>query len=173
MVNQGLGIYQSVRQAHGVPIPNFIADENMESGFDSGPGSVVTTPPEDTTPKEYVGYYVNDHAPSLMRRQPAMSMTIPSIPAFGDIGQSRRRLSTDQLPQSILDRLKRPSRSPSPLGHDRSYSTGAHSAPLTAVPSQQGISSSNLRALNNQAPLVVNGTNPAPVSIPNWQAAVS
>lgn len=173
MVNQGLGIYQSVRQAHGVPIPNFIADENMESGFDSGPGSVVTTPPEDTTPKEYVGYYVNDHAPSLMRRQPAMSMTIPSIPAFGDIGQSRRRLSTDQLPQSILDRLKRPSRSPSPLGHDRSYSTGAHSAPLTAVSSQQGISSSNLRALNNQAPLVVNGTNLAPVSIPNWQAAVS
>jgi hypothetical protein len=100
-------------------------------------------------------------------------MTIPSIPAFGDIGQSRRRLSTDQLPQSILDRLKRPSRSPSPLGHDRSYSTGAHSAPLTAVPSQQGISSSNLRALNNQAPLVANGSNPAPVSIPHWQAAVS
>lgn len=172
MVNQGLGIYQSLRQAHGVPIPNFIADENLESGFESGPGSVVTTPPEDTAPKEYVGYYVNDHAPSPMRRQPAMSMTIPSIPAFGDIGQSRRRLSTDQLPQSILDRLKRPSRSPSPLGHDRSYSTGAHSAPLTAVPSQQGISSSNLRALNSQAPLVVNGSNPAPVSIQNWQASV-
>jgi hypothetical protein len=173
MVNQGLGIYQTIRQAHGVPIPNFIADENLESGFESGPGSVVTTPPEDTTPKEYVGYYVNDHAPSPMRRQPAMSMTIPSIPAFGDIGQTRRRLSTDQLPQSILDRLKRPSRSPSPLGHDRSYSTGAHSAPLTAVPSQQGISSSNLRALNSQAPLVANGSNPAPVSIPNWQASVS
>ena len=173
MVNQGLGIYQSLRQAHGVPIPNFIADENLESGFESGPGSVVTTPPEDTTPKEYVGYYVNDHAPSPLRRQPAMSMTIPSIPAFGDIGQSRRRLSTDQLPQSILDRLKRPSRSPSPLGHDRSYSTGAHSAPLTAVQSQQGISSSNLRALNSQAPLVVNGSNPAPVSIAHWQAAVS
>jgi hypothetical protein len=173
MVNQGLGIYQSLRQAHRVPIPNFIADENLESGFESGPSSVATTPPEDTTPKEYVGYYVNDHAPSPMRRQPAMSMTIPSIPAFGDIGQSRRRLSTDQLPQSILDRLKRPSRSPSPLGHDRSYSTGAHSAPLTAVPSQQGISTSNLRALNSQAPLVVNGSNPAPVSIANWQASVT
>jgi hypothetical protein len=172
MANPGLGIYQSLRQAHGIPIPNFIADENLESGFDSGSGS-VRTPSEDTTPKEYVGYYVNDHAASPMRKQQPMSMSIPSIPAFGDIGQTRRRLSTDQLPQSILDRLKRPSRSPSPLGHDRSYSTGAHSAPLTAVPSQQGVSSSNLRALNNQAPLVVNGSNPAPVSIQNWQASVS
>jgi hypothetical protein len=172
MANPGLGIYQSLRQAHGAPIPNFIADENLESGFESGSGSIIT-PPEDTIPKEYVGYYVNDHAPSPMRKALPMSMPIPSIPAFGDIGQTRRRLSTDQLPQSILDRLKRPSRSPSPLGHDRSYSTGTHSAPLTAVPSQQGVSSSNLRALNNQAPLVVNGSNPVPVSIPNWQAAVS
>jgi hypothetical protein len=171
MPNSGLGIYQSLRQVNGVPIPNFIADENVEPGFDSAAGSSATTPPEDNTPKEYVGYYVNDSGPSPLRRQSLMPM---AIPAFGDIGQSRRRLSTDQLPQSILDRLKRPSRSPSPLGHDRSYSTGSHSAPISAIPSQQSVSSTNLRALNTQAPPVVNGSNVlAPISIPNWQASLS
>jgi len=169
MSNSGLGIYQTSRQANGAPIPNFIADETSDVVFESRAPSVATTPPEDTTPKEYVGYYVNETAPSLMRREPIMA-----IPAFGDLNQGRRRLSTDQLPPSILDRLKRSSRSPSPLGHDRSYSTGAHSVPLSAVPSQQSVSSSNLRALNTQAPLVVNGSNvPAPVSIPNWQQSVS
>ncbi|KAH6674675.1 zinc finger protein-like protein [Halenospora varia] len=162
----GLGIHQSFRQANGNPIPNFIADENADTT--SNGISVSTTPPDDTTPKEYLGYYVSDNGPRPLRRDPVMP-----IPAFGDMGgqSSRRRLSTDQLPQSILDRLKRPSRSPSPLGHDRSYSA---SAPLTAAQSQQGVSSSNLRALNIQAPIVVNGSNvPAPVSIPNWRASVS
>jgi hypothetical protein len=170
MVNSGLGIYQQMRQANRIPIPNFLADENSEPGFHSQAGSLSTTPPEDTAPKEYVGYYVNGPTPNPMRRESLMPMTIPT---FGDIQQSRRRLSTDQLPQSILDRMKRQSRSPSPLGHDRSYSVGAHSAPITAVPSQQGISSTNLLALNTQGPLVVNGSNPTPVSIPHWQASVS
>jgi hypothetical protein len=168
MMNPGLGIFQTQRQAHGIMIPNFIADENMEPNVESR--TSAKTPPEDTTPREYVGYYVSDHAPSPMRRESVVPM---AIPAFGDIAQTRRRLSTDQLPQSILDRLKRPSRSPSPLGHNRSFSSGVHSAPITAAPSHQGISNTNLRALNNQAPLVVNGSNTAPVSIPSWQASVS
>lgn len=170
-VNQ-LGMYPpSYRLANGVPIPNFIADENSESGFETPTESLATTPPDEGSSREYVGYYVNGSSGSAPRRDPAMPMTIP---AFGDIQQSRRRLSTDQLPPSILDRLKRPSRSPSPLGHDRSYSTGASSAPLTAVSSQQGVSSSNLRSLNNQIPLVVDGSNiPAAISIPQWQASVS
>ncbi len=171
--NPGLGIYQSIRQQPQFP-PNFIADENLEPGFEPSSRPAIT-PPGESTPKEYIGYYVNEHAANLMRRPSAAHSANPMpIPTFGDLaGQARRRLSTDQLPQSILDRLKRPSRSPSPLGHDRSYSTGAHSAPLSAVASQYGISSSNLRILNNQPPLVVNGSHPVPVSIPNWQAAVS
>lgn len=169
-VNQ-LGMYQSYRLANGVPIPNFIADENSESGFETPTESLATTPPDEGASREYVGYYVKGPSTNAPRRDPAMPMTIP---AFGDIQQGGRRLSTDQLPQSILDRLRRPSRSPSPLGHDRSYSTGASSAPLTAVSSQQGVSTSNLRSLNNQIPLVVNGSNiPAPISIPQWQASVS
>lgn len=167
--NPGLGVYQSMRQAQ---VPNFIADENPEPRLERS----ARTPPGESAPKEYVGYYVNEHAANFMRRPSGVhSANIMPIPTFGDIpGQGRRRLSTDQLPQRVLDNLKqRQSRSPSPLGHDRSYSTGAHSAPLSAVPSLQGVSSSNLRMLNSQTPLVVNGSNSVPVSIPNWQAAVS
>jgi hypothetical protein len=167
MAHPGLGIYQNIRQANGISIPNFIADENLDTGYEPSISSAVT-PPEDNTPKEYVGYYVSDHTQSPMRKQSAAM----AVPAFGDAIRPPRRLSTDQLPQSILDRLKRSSRSPSPLGHDRSYSTGTHSAPLTAVPSQQGIFHQNLRALNHHGPMVVNGSSPVPVSIPNWQASV-
>ncbi|CZR62895.1 related to polynucleotide adenylyltransferase [Phialocephala subalpina] len=169
IAHPGLGIYQAVRHVSGVPINFTLADENLEAGYEPSVSSAVT-PPEENTPKEYVGYYVSDHTQSPIRRQSAVPMPIP---AFGDATRSHRRLSTDQLPQSILDRLKRPSRSPSPLGHDRSYSTGAHSAPITAVPSQQGISHTNLRAFNHHGPMVVNGSNPVPVSIPHWQASVS
>lgn len=170
VLNPGLGIYP-YRQPNGVIIPSFIADENIEPSFESTSSHATTASVEDTASKEYVGYYVNPHAPSPMRRQSAMHM---SIPAFGDISQPSRRLSTERLPQSVLDIMKRPSsRSPSPLGHDRSFSAGFHSAPSTAVPSQQGISSSNLRALNSQGPLVVNGSNPVPVSIPSWRASIT
>jgi len=163
----GLGIYQQMRPVNGNAIPSFIPDENSESAMESSYGSLPTS--EDPTPKEYVGYYVNDPT-QFWRRQASAPMPVPT---FGDLGQSRassRRLSAEQLPQSILDRLKRPSRSPSPLGHDRSFSTGA---PLPSFPSQSGISNTNLRALNNQTPIVVNGSNPVPLSIPNWQASIS
>ncbi|TAQ85968.1 hypothetical protein B7494_g5708 [Chlorociboria aeruginascens] len=168
----GLGIYQPMRQAHGVAIPNFLADENLDSSFEKSSQAFSTTPPEESAPREYVGYYVCNPAPNSMRKQSVQPLAVPS---FGDVGQSRRRLSTDQLPQSILDRLKRSSRSPSPspLGHDRSFSTGAHSAPMTAAPSQQGTSYANIRPLHT-GPLVANGSNSlAPVFTSNGQTTGS
>lgn len=153
----GLGIYQPLRQANGIIIPNFIADEPVESHVEAASFRTHSnSPPEDRTPKEYVGYYVNDTPSSPAQRRASLMPT--AIPAFGDLGRTRRRLSTDQLPQSILDRLRRPSRSPSPLGHERSFSNGAHSAPMTSTPSQQGMSSSGLRSMSHQGPLVVNGS---------------
>ncbi len=165
--HSGLGIYQPFRQSSSLPVPPNFTTDDVETGFDSVSTSSVTTPPDEAAPKEYVGYYINDHAPSPARRDHYQTMVIPS---FGDVNQNRRRLSTDQLPQSILDRLRRPSRSPSPLGHDRSYSTSGHSIPVSAGPSQSG---TRLRTMNNQAPLVVNGTGSAPGSIPSWQAGVA
>ena len=168
---QGLGIYQQARQASGVAIPNFIADENAESIMHPKAEIPSTTPPEYQAPKEYVGYYVNN-TPAM---QPVRRESALSIPAFADLGHGgRRRPSMDQLPQSVLDRLKRSSRSPSPLGHDRSHSTGAALASIPGAQPVQGISSPNLRALNNQGPIVVNGSSVSTsVSIPCWQASVN
>ena len=170
----GLAIYQPTRQANGATIPNFIADENSDPGFDAPLPSArsLVTSPQDSSDRQYVGYYVNDAAKTPPRRL-ATSATCPPIPAFGEFRQSPRRLSTDQLPQSILDRMKRASRSPSPLDHERSLATES-SAPLTAASSQQGVSNANLRALNSQGPLVVNGSNfTSPVSISKWQRTLS
>jgi hypothetical protein len=52
-VNQ-LGIYPSYRLANGVPIPNFIADENSESGLETPTESLATTPPDEGSSREYV-----------------------------------------------------------------------------------------------------------------------
>jgi len=169
--HHGLGIYQR-HQPHGLHFQ--MTDENSDPGFDTA--SSNNSPPEDITPRKYVGYYVNEVGQSGSRREPAAL----AIPTFGDIqrSQGRRRLSTDQLPPSILDRMDRmkprPSRSPSPLGNDGTFPPESHSAPLPPVSTQQGISSTNIRSLNNQMPAVVNGSNiPTPISIPHWRADVT
>ena len=162
-VNAGLGIYSQYGQPNGVP--NFIAaDETSESGFDTPTDSLSVTAPEEKA--EYLGYYVGP--------PPRRESVVPKIPTFGDLQaqHGRRRLSTDHLPQSFFDRLNRPSRSPSPLGHERSLSNGAYSAPLTAVSSQHGVSTHNPRSFGSQGPLVVNGSISTGISIPNWRRSV-
>ena len=95
MTNPGTGMYQPHRQANGVPIPNFIADENSESGFETPNESLSTTAPEDTAPKEYLGYYVNGSVPPPVRRESVVPMAIPT---FGDIQQNRRRCHRTSYP---------------------------------------------------------------------------
>ena len=121
-----------------------------------------------TIRRSTLAYYMSNPPPT--RRE----SVVPKIPTFGDLQaqNGRRRLSTDHMPQSFFDRLNRPSRSPSPLGHERSLSNGAYSAPITAVPSQQGVSTNNLRSFGTQGPLVVNGSNSMGISIPQWRQSV-
>lgn len=142
------------RHVNGVPIPSFIPDENGDSEADDGPHKVASDTPPDEEGSRYIGYYVND-ASSPARK---LSGVAAGIPAFGDLAQSnqaRRRLSTDQLPQSILDRrMRRTSRSPSPLGHARAFSMGTNSAPLVSAPFQQ----TNSRLSQDNRPLIVNGS---------------
>ena len=150
------------RQAHGgVPIPSFIPDEANETDFDDAPtkASAANSTPESDEGPRYVGFYVNE-ATSLGQQKPNGTAPATAIPTFGDLargGQGRRRLSTDQLPQSILDRrMKRTSRSPSPLGHARAFSVGTSSAPLSSAPFPP--SGTKLSATPGRSPLVVNGT---------------
>ncbi|KAI1140929.1 hypothetical protein F5Y05DRAFT_410777 [Hypoxylon sp. FL0543] len=137
------------RHLNGIPIPNFIPDEGHENEQN---GSTANTPPEEA--RSY-SHYADPSSPS--RRT---SIPTNNIPTFGEIGpqppnQSRGRLSSDQLPQSILDRIKQnSSRSPSPSGHNRTYSIGINSTPLAPVP----VTTTTGGQPRDTAPLVVNGS---------------
>ncbi|KAK0628253.1 hypothetical protein B0T17DRAFT_486800 [Bombardia bombarda] len=163
--HNGVSVFQP-RQANGGPIPSFMSDEATDVEFDDGPTRVLSeSPPEDMGLRHPgPGYYSNENS-SLVGK----GGIFPSaIPAFSDLSSQagRRRLSTDQLPQSILDRrMKRTSRSPSPLGHSRAFSVGTNSAPLASAPFQQ----SNGMLTPNRGPVVVSssaaktGSSSAPV----------
>jgi hypothetical protein len=132
----GLAPYAHL-QPNGVMIPNFIADENVENALESQSTSVVDSPSQPRS------------------REP---MVLPAIPAFGDISQRRRRPSTDQFPHAIYDRLRRDSRSPSPLGR-----SGTHSADIsTPAIAGHGGSGASLRAPGEHSPVVVNGSQSVP-----------
>ncbi|KAL3418853.1 pap 25a associated domain family [Phlyctema vagabunda] len=165
----GLGLLQTMQYSNGQLVPNFIADEALDQNLEGSLSrSGMRMRPDDSAAKEYVGYYVNNSPANVPRRQTQASL---AIPAFGDLGQNRRRLSTDQFPQSILDRLRRTSRSPSPLGDGRRDRSSSVDAPPI---SQNTISSTNIRALNNQGPLVANGSNiPMPSVASGWTATRS
>jgi len=163
--NVGMNDFGNYRQPNGVIIPNFIADENMEIGVESESSTFADSPPNGT-PKEYVGYYVNEPSvPPPPRRDPVV---IPAIPAFGDIQRRRRVSTTEQFPQIVLDRIRRTSRTPSP---HRTYSTSVISSPFRN-PSQQYNPNSNLRVSNEQGPAVINGSGFVTPSTFDQQASV-
>ncbi|KAL0937538.1 poly(A) RNA polymerase Cid11 [Colletotrichum truncatum] len=134
------------RHVNGVPIPSFIPDD---ADYDEAPQRPASNSPNSDEGAAYLGYYVSDTS------SPARSQGTPSAIAFGDVSQpsqGRRRLSTE-VPQTILDRrMRRTSRSPSPLGHARTFSQGT-----TTTPGQSPTpANANGRAASR--PLVVNGT---------------
>ncbi|KAL2016174.1 hypothetical protein VTK56DRAFT_4092 [Thermocarpiscus australiensis] len=143
------------RQINGVLIPDEAGEVEFEDAQTKGLSDLSA---EDDGPSP-IGYYVGDHSPTRqVNGLPATNVV------FGELNQSsqrRRRLSTDQLPQSVLDRrMKRTSRSPSPLGHARAFSVGVNSAPLPSAPFAQANGKLPTK------PLVVNGTVPKPAATP-------
>ncbi|KAK0656261.1 hypothetical protein B0T16DRAFT_316676 [Cercophora newfieldiana] len=150
------------RHVNGVAIPSFMPDDAGDADFDDAPTKPLSdSPPEDDGPR-VIGYYVNESS-SPIRKVNGFPAPTPALGDLSQGAQGRRRLSTDQLPQSILDRrMKRTSRSPSPLGHARAFSVGTNSAPLTSAPFQVN----GKLTPNRGAPLVVNGTMSKPASAP-------
>ncbi|KAI0120719.1 hypothetical protein BJ170DRAFT_161606 [Xylariales sp. AK1849] len=158
------------RHINGVPMPSFMPDESNDTDQET---SSTHTPPED---EKYYGHHLDSSLVSPGRRPNGVTNGV--MPAFGDIGpqnstqgsQSRRRQSSDQFPQSVLDRIKRPSRSPSPLGHNRASSVGtgraANSAPLLSAP----FPVVNSRPVQDTKPLVVNGSGLKPSSVSSSRA---
>ncbi|KAK3311009.1 uncharacterized protein B0T15DRAFT_389161 [Chaetomium strumarium] len=148
------------RLINGMSITGYIPDERGDPGFDDASTRASSdSPPDDDGPR-FIGYYVNDH---LNSTRPVNGFPNNGA-ALGEPSQSgqgggRRRLSTDQLPQSVLDRrMKRTSRSPSPMGHARAVSVGVNSVPLSSPPFVQA------NGKLSSKPLVVNGT--APKNVP-------
>ncbi|KAF6834258.1 poly(A) RNA polymerase Cid11 [Colletotrichum plurivorum] len=139
-----------VRQVNGVTIPSFVPDDvNYEEALQR-PASGSPASDEGSS---YLGYYVSE-ASSPARPQGAVNAI-----AFGDVSQptqGRRRPSTD-VPQTILDRrMRRTSRSPSPLGHSRTFSVGTPAAAAAAAGQASTPPAANGRTASR--PLVVNGT---------------
>lgn len=147
------------RQLNGRAIPSFISDESYDTDQDL---NAILAP--------HVEDKVSGHHLDPSTSPPHKSNGVPiGIPAFGDLGpqgsnqasQGRRRLSSDQFPQSILDRIKRTSRSPSPLGHNRALSAGTGPNPLASA----SFPPSTSRSPQETKPLVVNGSVFKPVNM--------
>ncbi|KAI6353275.1 hypothetical protein MCOR25_009084 [Pyricularia grisea] len=144
---------------------NFVQNEEViDTDFEGKSSSDSPPPITEDGHTGYVGYYLNDGSNPIKKPMPSgVQSSIPNgAPSFGDMSQNtfaRRRLSSDhQSPQSILDRrMKRTSRSPSPLGHARAFSVGT-TAPASAgtTPTLQNGNTSKLSI--EAKPVVVNGS---------------
>ncbi|CAK7215212.1 hypothetical protein SBRCBS47491_002406 [Sporothrix bragantina] len=139
---------------------------------------------------QYIGYYVNDSASAAgnggaaqaassdaatastianSRQKSSPSTAVNGIPSFGDLSPSdslnQRRLSTDQLPHYLIDRrMRRASRSPSPLGgahnggHGRAQSVGGSNTAPTASGPFTPVAGNRQTKEASRSPLVVNGS---------------
>ncbi|KAK0759514.1 hypothetical protein N5P37_007702 [Trichoderma harzianum] len=145
------------RQMNGVPIPSFVSDD---ADLDDRSKAASVSPQSDEGRSNGL---LGSRSSGLGQPQlPQNHSPTANGLAFGDVvNQSssprRRRLSTDQLPQTILDRrMRRTSRSPSPLDHSRAMATGTTaSSPLASAPFP-GVGQAQNK--NLARPVVVNGS---------------
>lgn len=116
----------------GTQTPNIIPGPRQENMRPDGvpvryiPGyHIAPITAIDGSPKEYLGYYVNQAAQPQPQFQ---NQPMADIPAYGELASRRNR--TSDLQPLPLNGIQQTSRSPSPLGHSRTYSTPLRSAPL-------------------------------------------
>ncbi|KAI9779933.1 MAG: hypothetical protein M1839_007089 [Geoglossum umbratile] len=161
----GLSGYEQLRQRREAlsiedPVDGPLEISLESSSFTPGPDSSP-----DEQPKEYVGYYQIDAAqPAYNHLEPS---GLPHISASGELPHRQRRVSPDQLPPPITNRLRRSSRSPSPLGHNTSLLGGLQAGALTPVFTQTGLMNEGFsstremsqdRPIEDRSPLIVNGS---------------
>jgi hypothetical protein len=113
---------------------------------------------DQSTPKEYVGYYVAEQ-PQARPQLQEYSVAQMQIPSYNELIERRRRVSQEVTQPLLNTAMRRLSRSPSPLsGHSRSYSTGV--TPPPGATSQRKGHTDPSRPLENSGPVVVNGSLP-------------
>ena len=130
---------------NGVPIPSF----SNGTDFDETPKASMMSPNSDSVPQGH--YFATGNSTPPQESQYGAATYInggatATVAQTPEASTNTRRLSTEQLPQSILDRrMRRTSRSPSPLGHSRAASIGTAPAPAPEPAA-------------DSRPLVVNGS---------------
>jgi hypothetical protein len=135
---------------NGVPFPP-MPDTQHISAVSNG---------DTARPKEYVGYYVGQ-SPQLGPLQGNHNrMQVPTMPGLRDPPQCQRRVTPDlQLP---MPNGRHVSRSPSPLGHLRSYSTAGdlRAARAQSTASLEPPMPAPMPSIDLGGPLIVNGSTP-------------
>jgi DNA polymerase sigma len=121
----------------------------------SQPESILSS--DTSSPKEYVGYYVAEQ-PQV---RPLQEYTVPLIPSFSELAQRRRRVSPEITQPLLNTALRRVTRSPSPLGHMRSYSTGVGQPNDVATTEQRKSRIDSVRPPVDNGPVIVNGSFPS------------
>jgi hypothetical protein len=112
---------------------------------------------DNSSPKEYVGYYVAEQP----QARPLQEYAVGSIPSFSELAQRRRRVSPEITQPLLNTALRRVTRSPSPLGHVRSYSTSV-TQPNDVPPTEQRKSRiDSVRPPVDNGPVIVNGSFPS------------
>ncbi|KAJ4298211.1 hypothetical protein N0V90_006110 [Kalmusia sp. IMI 367209] len=146
--------YPIARSTPDVPISQATA----ETAYSPHPGYAEAVAPSDHgTPREYVGYYVDDQATPRSLQE----YTVPQIPSFNELVQRRRRVSSEITQPLLNTALRRVSRSPSPLGgHVRSYSTNV-ALPLGPNAESRKTRTDSMRPPSDSGPVIANGSFPA------------
>jgi hypothetical protein len=112
------------------------------------------------TPKEYVGYYVDEQLPP----RPLHEYSVSHYPSLTELAQRRsaRRISSEMTQPLLNAASRRVSRSPSPLGtHLRSQSTTV-AGPAIANGNVRTNQMDSMRPPPDNGPVIVNGSTPLP-----------
>jgi Cid1 family poly A polymerase len=161
----GLSAYEQLRQRREALSVEDLVDGPLEISLETNSFTPGPDSSPDEQPKEYVGYYQIDAAQPVHSHLETASL--PPVSASGELQHRQRRVSPDQLPPPITNRLRRNSRSISPLGHNTSLVSGPQiGAPTPTFPqtglTQEGIQSTREmakdRPVEDRSPLIVNGS---------------
>ncbi|KAI9866314.1 MAG: hypothetical protein M1813_001436 [Trichoglossum hirsutum] len=161
----GLSAYEQLRHQRREVHVGEPGDGQLETPLEPSSLAPGTDSSPDEQPKEYVGYYQIDAAQPVYNHLEISGL--PHISAHGELPHRQRRVSPDQLPPPISNRLRQSSRSPSPLGSSPALLSGSQAEVPTPIFSQSNLVNETLtstkepvqdRPVENRSPLIVNGS---------------
>ncbi|KAJ9639351.1 hypothetical protein H2199_006384 [Coniosporium tulheliwenetii] len=134
------------------------AQSNVDIAQNAASNYPVVSPVGDYgMPREYVGYLIDN---SSRARPPFHQFAVPQIPPYREHAARRHRLSPDRGQSLMGESPRRISRSPSPLGHSRYYSTDNSSVPLPPPALPRSVRADSAQPRQPQGLAIANGSSP-------------